>query len=383
MLWDVFCRVIDNFGDIGVCWRLAADLAARGERVRLWVDDAAALSWMAPVTNAWSSAPIQVLDWTQANDNPQPGDVVIEAFGCELPAAFVRAMAAATRHTHTSSRAPPVWINLEYLTAESYALRSHALPSPQTSGPGLDPGVGVGVSLSKWFFFPGFQNGSGGLLREVDLLARQQAFNRAAWLATLGCTPARNERVVSLFCYDNPRLPELLTALAAQPTLLLVTAGLAAEQVRRVWPPERRHSALRVHFLPLLSQTDFDHLLWACDLNFVRGEDSFTRAQWAGKPFVWQIYPQHDTAHALKLQAFTSLFDAVTNLPDLLWPVYAAWNGLTDSALALPSFAAASSSWQAASGAWREHLLTQADLTCQLLSFVRSVAVQSVAAERR
>jgi hypothetical protein len=21
--WDIFCRVIDNFGDIGVCWRLA------------------------------------------------------------------------------------------------------------------------------------------------------------------------------------------------------------------------------------------------------------------------------------------------------------------------------------------------------------------------
>ena len=48
MLWDLFCRVIDNFGDIGVCWRLAADLAARGETVRLWVDDPAPLRWMAP-----------------------------------------------------------------------------------------------------------------------------------------------------------------------------------------------------------------------------------------------------------------------------------------------------------------------------------------------
>ena len=32
MLWDLFCRVIDNHGDLGVCWRLARDLAARGER---------------------------------------------------------------------------------------------------------------------------------------------------------------------------------------------------------------------------------------------------------------------------------------------------------------------------------------------------------------
>ncbi|MEO7887531.1 MAG: elongation factor P maturation arginine rhamnosyltransferase EarP, partial [Polaromonas sp.] len=42
--WDIFCKVIDNFGDIGVCWRLAADLASRGHKVRLWVDDASALA---------------------------------------------------------------------------------------------------------------------------------------------------------------------------------------------------------------------------------------------------------------------------------------------------------------------------------------------------
>ena len=38
--WDVFCRVIDNFGDIGVCWRLARQLAGDfALHVRLWVDD--------------------------------------------------------------------------------------------------------------------------------------------------------------------------------------------------------------------------------------------------------------------------------------------------------------------------------------------------------
>ncbi len=46
--WDIFCRVIDNFGDIGVCWRLATQLAGQGQQVRLWVDDASALQWMAP-----------------------------------------------------------------------------------------------------------------------------------------------------------------------------------------------------------------------------------------------------------------------------------------------------------------------------------------------
>ena len=55
--------------------------------------------------------------------------------------------------------------------------------------------------------------------------------------------------------------------------------------------------------LPWLTQADFDHLLWACDLNFVRGEDSLVRAAWAGAPFVWQVYPQHDGAHAAKVEA--------------------------------------------------------------------------------
>ncbi len=369
MLWDVFCRVVDNFGDIGVCWRLAADLAARGERVRLWVDDASALRWMAPD----AAASVEVLDWTQAEGTASPGDVVIEAFGFELPTAFVEAMAA--------RRAPPVWINLEYLSAEPYARRSHGLSSPQAGGPG--------AGLHKWFFYPGFQNGSGGLLREADLSTRQQNFSAAAWLAELTCAPANGERVVSLFCYDNPCVPELLLALSTEPTLLLVTPGAAQQQVQQVQKSlgaERQHGLLRIRFLPWLSQTDYDHLLWACDLNFVRGEDSFVRAQWAGKPFVWQIYPQHDGAHALKLQAFTDLFGAVTSQstpqPDLLWPSWSAWNGLTDrtqrthqirptqSALKLPKFAAQTSVWATASHEWRKHLLTQTDLTSQLQSFV-------------
>ena len=90
--WDIFCRVIDNHGDLGVCWRLCADLAQRGHTVRLWVDDASALAWMAPqgctgvAVHAWpETAALQAL----AQDATfQIGDVAIEAFGCELPEGF-------------------------------------------------------------------------------------------------------------------------------------------------------------------------------------------------------------------------------------------------------------------------------------------------------
>jgi len=122
MQWDLFCRVIDNHGDLGVCWRLAADLASRGETVRLWVDDPLALHWMAP-GHETTTPGVTVLRWAEPLAEVDPGDVVIEAFGCDPPPAFVDSMA----------RRIPVWINLEYLSAEDYVERNHGLPSPQPS----------------------------------------------------------------------------------------------------------------------------------------------------------------------------------------------------------------------------------------------------------
>ena len=101
MHWDIFCRVIDNHGDIGVCWRLARNLAARGETVRLWADELSALAWMAP-----DGAPgVTLVDWDADSQLAAPGDIVIEGFGCDLPAAYLQSMAALTP--------PPSWINLE------------------------------------------------------------------------------------------------------------------------------------------------------------------------------------------------------------------------------------------------------------------------------
>ncbi|HSI56580.1 MAG TPA: elongation factor P maturation arginine rhamnosyltransferase EarP, partial [Ideonella sp.] len=280
MCWDVFCRVVDNFGDIGVCWRLAAGLASRGQQVRLWADDARALQWMAP-----GGAPgVTVLPWTGEATAFEPGDVVVETFGCDPPADFVARMA--TRST------PPVWINLEYLSAESYVERSHRLRSPQASGPGR--------GLDKWFFYPGFTPATGGLLREPGLLAERDRFERGAWLAAHGIAARPGERLVSLFCYPGAALELLFGAWPGQPTLLLACPGAAAEALAGAQLP----AGWRSQALPWLSQADYDRLLWACDLNAVRGEDSFVRAQWAGRPLLWHIYPQHDAAHDAKLEAF-------------------------------------------------------------------------------
>ena len=346
--WDLFCRVIDNHGDLGVCWRLAADLAARGEQVRLWVDDASALQWMAPA----GAVGVTLVQWPIDGADITPADVVVEAFGCELPSAFIAAMSALPRQ--------PVWINLEYLSAEAFVERSHGLVSPQLSGPG--------AGLLKWFFYPGFTARTGGLIREVGLIHRQQPFDRGRWLANLGVLPERGERVVSLFCYEQPALPALIARLGEEPTLLLLTAGHATRQARQWMEPTMRHGALRAVALPSLSQIDYDHLLWASDLNFVRGEDSFVRAQWAGQPFVWQIYPQDDAAHLIKLQAFLDrhLAAAEPRLAAQVRQMWAAWNAPNGAEpLALP----APEDWRRMCVTWRDHLWTQTDLCSQLLEF--------------
>lgn len=346
MLWDVFCKVIDNHGDIGVCWRLAVQLARRGQRVRLWVDEPSALAWMAPGGNG----AVEVLRWDAGVPWPPPGDAVVEAFGCELDDAFVAGVAARTRQQGRQ----PAWINLEYLSAEPFAERSHGLPSPVLAGPGR--------GLVKRFFYPGFTPRTGGLLRESDLLERQAALDPAPWL------DPRGGRCVSLFCYEPPALGALLDQLATgpQPARLLVTAGRAAAAVRRAveqrisrQPRWNKDGVLSISYQPLLPQPGFDQLLWACDLNFVRGEDSLVRALWAGKPFVWQIYPQHDDAHHAKLRAFLDWLEA----PASLRQFHAVWNGVEAGELPAIDWAA----WQACSVRARERLLGQEDLVTQLM----------------
>lgn len=357
MLWDIFCRVIDNFGDVGVSWRLAAQLGEQGEAVRLWLDDPSALQWMAP----GGTANVKVFTWhKERNDWPLPGDVVVETFGCNLPPLFIK---------NLSKRRPtPVWINLEYLSAEPYVERSHRLHSPQLSGPGS--------GLNKWFFYPGFTSATGGLLREQSLLEQQQSFERHKFLQRLDKSlhleersgQHLSERVVSLFCYDNPCLPVLIEDLATTPTVLLTAPGQATQQVQALLGPRGKYQALRVVELPFLSQTDFDRLLWSSDLNFVRGEDSFVRAQWAGRPFVWQIYPQHDNAHELKLNAFLRLFlaDASSELSAPLKRLFHAWNGLSPWPTTLPS----QPRWFTHCMRWRDKLWVQPDLVTQLTEFV-------------
>jgi uncharacterized repeat protein (TIGR03837 family) len=257
---------------------------------------------------------------------------------------------------------PPCWINLEYLSAQWHATRSHGLPSPQWHG--------AGAGLTKWFFQPGFTPDSGGLLREPGLLEARDAFERDAWLRAMGWPREHREQVTVLFSYQHPGIGAWLAALAAQPTLLLVPQGPAQKLVRRALGPSMRSGALRALLLDWLPQPQFDRLLWSADLNIVRGEDSLVRALWAGAPFVWQLYPQHDGEHQRKLQAFLERWQADGSVAPPLgvadWFVW--WNADPRRVDDLPLWPTAAP-WRDAVRGWREQLARQSDLTTRLIGF--------------
>ncbi|MDI1302645.1 MAG: elongation factor P maturation arginine rhamnosyltransferase EarP [bacterium] len=370
---DLFCHIIDNYGDIGVCWRLARQLHTEfGVAVTLWVDDLAAFARLAPALD--TSLARQKLDgitvrhWAGDLADAVPAGMVIEGFGCALPPAFLHAMAA--------RRPAPVWLNLEYLSAEAWVEDCHGLAS-------INPATG----MTQHFWFPGFTPRTGGLLREDGLLAARDHFQldtatEAAFWERIGVPEAGNfTRRLSLFSYENPAIAGLLQAASADTpsTLMLVPEGRALPEVAR-WAGvdtlragDRLHrGALSIAILPLLDHADYDRLLWGCALNLVRGEDSLVRAHWAGKPLLWHIYPQDEDAHLVKLDAFIHLVEQQSGMPAQWAEAMRAWNrGDADPALWAGLLADLPALTPPAL-AWSRFLGSQKELAGGLMRFYRS-----------
>jgi uncharacterized repeat protein (TIGR03837 family) len=342
--WDIFCRVVDNFGDAGVCWRLARKLALEHHfRVRLWIDDLPTLARLHPGvadTPRQGVEGVEIFKWDgdgAAAAHPSGTQVVIEAFGCSVPEAYVDAMAGESR--------PPLWIVLEYLSAEPWVAAHHGLPSPHPRLP-----------LERYFFFPGFVEGTGGLLREQDLFARRDAFGAeqpdAFWRAAGFEPPPPEALTVSMFAYETAPLDALLRVweTAARPTVVAIPegtlAGAALGYLEGASVPAGRvlrRGALEVRVMPFVPQARFDELLWSCDVAFVRGEDSFVRAQWAARPFVWHIYPQEERAHWRKLEAFLAVYSSGLAAPaaSAVHDLMRAWNHVDTAPVSLaPAWAA-------------------------------------------
>ncbi len=371
MTCDIFCRVVDNFGDVGVTWRLARQLGNEFKiTTRLFVDDLVSLAALVPALDPLQASQIvegvEVRCWPSDDSNEitdttfEPADCVVEAFQCALPLKYINAM--------TLRLAAPVWLNLDYLSAESWVAEHHLLPSPHPQ-----------LALRKYFFFPGFEQGTGGLLRERDLLRKRDA--------ALPTKPRQrtNQLRVLIFGYANAALPDLLNAIqsASHKTVnasVTIPRGELGDdaifwQDAKNLPPGDN---LCINIEPFVAQSEFDALLWSQDVCFVRGEDSFVRAQWAAKPFVWQVYPTSDGAHLVKLNAFldrycTGLEVGAAAAVQELWR---AWN-VEDAEAIAPAwreFLVNLAALKLHARAWADRLAEQPDLATNLVTFVEKNA---------
>jgi uncharacterized repeat protein (TIGR03837 family) len=344
---DIFCRVIDNWGDAGVCWRLARHLVTKQQAsVQLIIDEPKTLTLLGatPLPN------LTITDWSclaKSSATTAPPDIVIAAFGCDLPTEVRSRLGVPAVKT--------LWINLEYLSAEPWTEEHHWLPSVKPDG------------ACEMFYLPGFTEKTGGVLTE-----ELNPLSTAEIITKLGLTPRQpNERWASVFCYSNAHIEAFSKLTSAW--RLFVPDAVAVDITG--------NDKVTVQRIPQLSQLEYDALLRACDFNFVRGEDSWISAQIAGKPFIWQPYVQTENTHQIKLLAFIELLEKSNHALNPLWkaaclqwshitePTDNISNGQTSAIASLLDLDVAS--WEAQCQFfrdWRSNLLKNAPLCAQILA---------------
>ncbi|ASK26391.1 hypothetical protein BG910_00290 [Neisseria chenwenguii] len=366
----IFCNVIDNFGDAGVSWRLARALCDElGFTVHLWTDDASALAALCPDLPPLpcTHQNIAVHRWlpNHAEDagRLKTPDTVIETFACDLPENVLGII-----RCHR-----PLWLNWEYLSAEDSNERLHLMPSPQEGA-------------EKYFWFMGFSEKSGGLIRERDYPTRIR-FDKTVFRRHLGL-PEKTAPEWLLFGYQSSVWAKWLETWRqhGRPMTLLLAGSQIIESLKAAGKIPAgalsqngdvfQTACLTLVKIPFVAQDGFDKLLHLSDGLIVRGEDSFVRAQFSGKPFFWHIYPQEEAAHLDKLHAFWH--KTRLHYPQELFTAHQALSGelngantLTD-AERLKSWQLLESrlkTWRQSAENWREYLFSQPTALEKLAKF--------------
>jgi uncharacterized repeat protein (TIGR03837 family) len=306
MTIDILCKVVDNFGDIGVAYRLARALSELDEsvRLRLIVDDLSAFRALEPDIDPGKTVQ-SVRGWTVVGgagarepflaERPR---VVIECFACGRPDWFEEIL------FDPDDSGERLIVDLEYLTAEDFAVEFHRLPSLTRS-----------AKVRKAMFMPGFASGTGGLIIDRRFRALRDAYRdekqrpalRRALLDRIGAQGGnRTERAfwVSVFCYERDFsgiVRDLASFHRETPVFALVAAGRSAGPFMDAW--NRAGKPFPAFSLPFLPQETWDEALPAADFSIVRGEESLSRAALSGRPFLWQAYPLEKGEHLVKVEA--------------------------------------------------------------------------------
>ncbi len=310
----ILCKVVDNYGDIGVCYRLTKAILdyiddfprLKDTRVLLVCNNLSSFSKIYPDINPekkysfvkYYKTFFTVFDWNidQTTENwrienffeNNPPHVILECFQCGRPDWLENLL--------FDKLAPQSQIiNLEYLTAEKYAEEFHCLQSLTRSS-----------NVKKVNFMPGFTDKTGGLIQNRVFFQLLQK-HKSQTLFPRNKTSFK----ILFFTYDkNIRFEiQALNKFSEylknnnnnkfQNILVRDTSNIPSITKSRA----RFKKNFSYEIAGFVPQEAFDLNLFSYDFLFIRGEDSLARACLIGIPFIWQAYPQSDNYQLVKVKA--------------------------------------------------------------------------------
>ena len=277
---DIFCQVIDNYGDVGVAYRLAREFKRvyPNKKLRFVINQIEELNLIR------KSEDIEIILYKDISKIENSADLIIESFGCEIPKEY---MDKALKNAE-------LIINLEYFSAEKWVDDFHLQESF------------LGGNLKKYFFIPGLSEKSGGILLDNEFLERKKKVeaNKEYYLEKFGIKE-KYDLIGSVFSYEKnfDSLIEELKKLGKK-IILLILSEKTQKNFIKYFDNGNNYDKIKFVKLPFFSYDKYEELLALCDFNLVRGEDSFVRALLLGKPFLWHIYPQDENTHIKKLESF-------------------------------------------------------------------------------
>ena len=273
MYITVLCKVVDNYGDIGVCWRMCRRLKkiAPQNTISLVVDNFESFGKIEPrvirqnviarseaTRQSIQIEGIDIYNWNDdynchkvfyANDGERLS-IILECFQCGRPDWMEKIL-----FEEKLQRTVQI-IMIDYLTAEKYAEDFHCLKSLTRS-----------AKVQKVNFMPGFTPKTGGLIIDDE------------W----SHLPQWNEKgPVLVFTYTMGK--GLLENVGSLRSLSLSKGPLLKP-------------------LPFMPQPEWDKMMQQCSALIIRGEESMSRACLSGIPFIWQAYPQSEEYQLVKVKA--------------------------------------------------------------------------------
>ena len=277
---DIFCQVIDNYGDVGVAYRLAREFKRvyPNKKLRFVINQTEELNLIR------KSEDIEIILYKDISKIENSADLIIESFGCEIP----------KKYMDKALKNSKLIINLEYFSAEKWVDDFHLQESF------------LGGNLKKYFFIPGLSEKSGGILLDNEFLERKKKVeaNKEYYLEKFGIKE-KYDLMGSIFSYEKnfDSLIEELKKLGKK-IILLVLSEKTQKNFIKYFDNGNNYDKIKFVKLPFFTYDKYEELLALCDFNLVRGEDSFVRALLLGKPFLWHIYPQDENTHIEKLESF-------------------------------------------------------------------------------